>query len=162
MQSRCCASRRGQCASRVLLGGLGGQLPTDRGGVRWGGGWAWSRPPGGVSGDEKRRGRDGIFGSSDGAAVMGVGGRREGAWERATTTTPVLAAAVAPAHHTPAYPLFLAGQRIYDGGGCDAGISEIPRFKRRQVRVGGATGQCWRPATHRLVGGRIYHSNVSM
>ena len=37
----------------------------------------------GVRGGEKRRWRDGIFGSSDGAAVMGVGGRREGAWERA-------------------------------------------------------------------------------
>jgi hypothetical protein len=34
-------------------------------------------------------------------------------------------------------------------------ISEIPRFKRRPVRVGGATGQCWRPATHRLVGSVI-------
>ena len=37
----------------------------------------------GVRGGEKRRWRDGIFGSSDGAAGMGVGGRREGAWERA-------------------------------------------------------------------------------
>jgi hypothetical protein len=63
----------------------------------------------GVRGGEKRRWRDGIFGSSDGAAVMGVGRRREGAWERAvvhsaSATTPALAAAVAPAHHTPSYP----------------------------------------------------------
>ena len=40
---------------------------------------------------------------------MRVGGRREGARERAlvhsaVATTPVLAAAVAPAHHTPSYP----------------------------------------------------------
>ena len=37
----------------------------------------------GVRGGEKRRWRDGIFGFSDGAAVMRVGGRREGARERA-------------------------------------------------------------------------------
>jgi hypothetical protein len=79
-----------------------------------------------------------------------------------TCIASALAAAVAPAHHTPSHPLFLAGQRMYDGGGCDADISEIPRFKRRSVRVGGATGHCWRPATHRLVGGRTYHSNVSI
>ena len=47
MQSRCCASRGGQCASGVLLGGLGGQLPTDRWGVRWGGARAWSIAHGG-------------------------------------------------------------------------------------------------------------------
>jgi hypothetical protein len=33
--------RRPQCASRVLPGGLGGQLPTDRRGVRWVGGVGW-------------------------------------------------------------------------------------------------------------------------
>ena len=66
---------------------------------------------------------------------MKVGGRREGARERAVVhsaaaTAPALAAAVAPAHRTPSYPSLLAGQRMYDGDGCDADISEIPRFKR--------------------------------
>jgi len=98
---------------------------------------------------------------------MRVDGRREGARERAVVhsaaaTAPALAAAVTPTHRTPSCPSLLAGQRIYDGDGCDADISEIPRFKRRPVRVGGATGQCWRPTTHRLVGGRVYHSHVSI
>ena len=99
---------------------------------------------------------------------MGVGGRREGAWERAAvhSAAATWGRALDKGQHEhithPPTPLFLAGQRIYDGSGCEADISEIPRFKRRPVRVGGATGQCWRPATHRLVGGRIYHSNVSI
>ena len=44
---------------------------------------------------ERRRWRDGIFGSLDGAVVMRVGGRREGAKETAVVH---LAAARAPAH----------------------------------------------------------------
>jgi hypothetical protein len=78
----------------------------------------------------------------------------------AAATTSALAAAVAPAHHTQSYTSPLAGQRMYDGGGCDADISEIPRFKRRLVRVGGATERPWGPTTRRLLGGEVYHSNV--
>ena len=91
---------------------------------------------------------------------MRAGGRQEGARERAVVhsaaaTAPALAAAVAPAHRTPSCPSLLAGQRMYDGGGCDADISEIPRFKRRPVRVGGATGRPWGAIAHRERAGRV-------
>jgi hypothetical protein len=59
--------------------------------------------------------------------------------------------------------LFLAGQRIHTTGRCDADVSEIPRLKRRPVRVGGATGRPWGPTTRReragRVGGGRWHSH---
>jgi hypothetical protein len=53
-------------------------------------------PTGRGQGGKSKRG-GGIFGSSDGAAVMGVGGRRDGAWERAVVHS---AAATWGAHST--------------------------------------------------------------
>jgi hypothetical protein len=50
--------------------------------------------------------------------------------------------------------LFLAGQRIHTAGRCDADVSEIPRLKRRPVRVGGATGRPWGATTRRERAGR--------
>jgi hypothetical protein len=55
---------------------------------------------------------------------------------------------------------FLAGQRIHTAGRCDADRLEMPRLKRRPVRVGDATGRPWGPTTPRLQGGKVCHSNV--
>jgi hypothetical protein len=102
----------------------------------------------------------------DGAAVVGVGGRREGATERAVmhsaaaTTAPAITALIALAHDTLSHPPLLAGQRIYTGDRCDADRSKMPCLERRPVRVGCATGQLWGPTTRRLLGGKVYHSNV--
>jgi hypothetical protein len=67
----------------------------------------------------------------------------------AAATAAAHSVVVAPAHDTHLSLLFLAGQRIYTACRCDADISEMPRFERRPVRVGGATGQLWRPTTYR-------------
>ena len=99
---------------------------------------------------------------------MGVGGRREGAWERAAvhSAAATWGRALDKGQHEhithPPTPSFSQVNGYLTDGGCDAGTSEVLRFKRRPVRVEGATGRPWRPATHRLVGGRIYHSNVSI
>ena len=51
--------------------------------------------------------------------------------------------------------LFIAGQRIHIVSQCDGGTTEIPRFKRRSVRVEGATGQLRGPAARRERAGSV-------
>jgi hypothetical protein len=80
-------------------------------------------------------------------------------------TSAAHSAVVAPAQDTPPSLLFLAGSRIYTACRCDAGVSEIPRFERRPVRVRGATGY-WAAleANYSPIGGRgrVCHSNVPL
>jgi hypothetical protein len=89
-------------------------------------------------------------------------GRGRGRWftRQQPQCVAALAAIVAPAHHTPSHPPLLAGQQMYTGDRCDADTFEIPRLKRKPVRVGCATGQLWGPTTRRLLGGKVCHSNV--
>ena len=92
---------------------------------------------------------------------MGVGGRREGAWERAAvhSAAATWGRALDKGQHEhithPPTPSFSQVNGYMTGGGCEAGTSEVLRFKRGPVRVEGATGRPWRPATHRSVGGKV-------
>ena len=73
----------------------------------------------------------------------------------AAATAPAIAALIAPTHDTLSPSTFFGGQRIYTGARCDVDMFEIPRLKRRPVRLGGATGKLWDPSTRRSAGGRV-------
>ena len=92
---------------------------------------------------------------------MGVGGRREGAWERAAVHSAAATwgrALDKGQHERMTRPLPSYFSRVngyFTDGRCDADAIEVLRFKRRPVRVEGATGRPWGPITHRSVGGKV-------